>query len=307
MERTVHRFHKVIDIVDFHRGIHAVLVEPEVSAGFPEICAPDMRRIQQVIAVRHVLAAPESFDEVADERTARMPQDKAGTDGFGNAEQVKFFADFAVVALFGFFDFLEILSEFFLIGERGAVNTGQHRIGFLAPVIRTGNAGQFECADVAGIVHMGTSAEIDEIAELIKRDRFAFGDIREAFQLEVLFLFRQEFDCFLASEFETGKRELFCGEPGHFFFDFHQILRCQLGCSEIEVVVKSVFCARADIEFDIGIQFKNRRRHQVRRAVPYGFERKLSHFILFLLKNNEIRLLIYILSAKYQARNMIFP
>lgn len=196
-----------------------------------------MRRIQQVIAVRHVLAAPESFDEVADERTARMPQDKAGTDGFGNAEQVKFFADFAVVALFGFFDFLEILSEFFLIGERGAVNTGQHRIGFLAPVIRTGNAGQFECADVAGVVHMGTAAEIDEIAELIKRDRFAFGDIREAFQLEVLFLFRQEFDCFLASEFETGKRELFCGEPGHFFFDFHQILRCQLGCSEIEVVV----------------------------------------------------------------------
>lgn len=54
-----------------------------------------------------------------------MEEGEAGTF-IVHAEDIQFFAQFAVIALFGFFQHVQVLVQFFLAGEGRAVDTLQH-------------------------------------------------------------------------------------------------------------------------------------------------------------------------------------
>ena len=298
MERTVHRFDVIVEAVNIHIGIHAFLIEREVSAGFPQFGAADVRSIEQIITVRRVLGAPERFDDVADERAARMPQNESGTDRFGDAEQIQFLAEFAMVALFGFFNALEILFQLLFRGESDTVNALEHRIGFLPAVIGAGNGNQFECADLRGAFHMRTAAEVNEIAAFVHGDDAVFGNIRETFQF--IFLIREHFFRFVAGDFDAFKRIVRLDDFRHFFFDGGKFFDFQV-FRKIEIIVEAVFRTGADIELGFRIKLFDRRRHHMRGAVADRFNWKLHSFVLS-FQNNSIILLIYMLFCKVASR-----
>ena len=60
-----------------------------------------------------------------------MPEIQAGARCLLNAEQIEFLAELAVVAPLGFFDFVEVFVEAFLLDETGAVDALHLRITFL--------------------------------------------------------------------------------------------------------------------------------------------------------------------------------
>ena len=69
-----------------------------------------------------------------------------------------------MIALLRFLQHREVIVEFPFGFERRAVNALELRILFVAFVIRTGNGGQLECADVSRAHDVRPGAEIDEIA-----------------------------------------------------------------------------------------------------------------------------------------------
>ena len=276
VERAVHGLGVVVELVDLHRGVHALLVESEVSAGLPELAASDMRRVQQVVAVRQVLLAPESLDDVADVGSLRVPEHEAGADHFGDAEEVEFLAEAAVVALLGFLDALEIRLEFLLVGERGAVDALEHRVLLVAAVVGTGDGKQLERADLVGVGDVRTAAEVGEVAADVERDLAVVRDVGEAFELVVLAASGEERMGVFAGHDLAFEREMRPGDLLHLLFDLRQIVDGQ-ACFQVEIVVEAVLGRRTDVEFSVRVEFLHRRRHHVGRAVPNGFQRVFSH------------------------------
>ena len=227
--------------------------------------------------------APERFDHVADVSAAGMPENKAGTDSLGDTEQIQFLPQFAVVALFGFFQTVQVRLEFFLIGECHAVDALEHFVLCVAAIVAACNIHEFERTDLDRVVHMRTTAEVDEVAALVERDGRAVRDIRQPFQFVVLPAFFKELLSFFAGHFGTGEGQMRLCDLFHFGFDLHQIFVVQC-CSDIEVIVEAVSSRGTDVKLDIRVEFLNSSSHHVSGAVPDRFQRELCHFICVLSK-----------------------
>ena len=94
-------------------------------------------------------------------------------------EQPHLLADLAVVALLRLLQHREVGLHLGLVLEGGAVDALELRVLLVAFVVGAGDTQQLERADVAGAHHVRPGAEIDEIAVLIERDLFAFGNVFE--------------------------------------------------------------------------------------------------------------------------------
>jgi len=66
-----------------------------------------------------------------------MPEDKTGTDLIHGAVQIQFASQFAVVALFGFFNQFQVILQLLGCFPGGAVNALQHRAAFVAAPVGT--------------------------------------------------------------------------------------------------------------------------------------------------------------------------
>src|SRR5207253_2302828 len=100
------------------------------------------------------------------------PHWQTWTDVVVQNKNLQFAPELAMVALFRFLDHREVFIEFLFRFEGRAVNALELRILFVAFVIRAGDAGKPEGADVSGTHHVRAGAEIDEIAVAIERDFF---------------------------------------------------------------------------------------------------------------------------------------
>src|SRR4029077_4164171 len=108
---------------------------------------------------------------------------------FLEVEEVELAAELAVVALLRFLDLLEISVEFFLLGERRAVDAGQHRVVAVAAPIGAGHLLQLEgVADLAGRGHVRTAAEVEPVALLVNLELLAGRNLIDQLDLEVLAL-----------------------------------------------------------------------------------------------------------------------
>src|SRR5262245_20818535 len=93
-----------------------------------------------------------------------------------------------MVALLRFLKHCEVVIEFLFGLERGTINALELRIFFVALVVRAGNGGQFECADVSRAHHMRPGAEINEIAVAVERNSFVGRNVFDDVELELAWL-----------------------------------------------------------------------------------------------------------------------
>ena len=89
-----------------------------------------------------------------------------------------------MIALLRFLQHREVVVEFLFGFERRAVNALELRIFFVAFVIRAGDGGQLECADVSRAHHVRPRAEIDELAVAIERNLFVGRNVFDDVEFE---------------------------------------------------------------------------------------------------------------------------
>src|SRR5438309_5428365 len=88
-----------------------------------------------------------------------------------------------MVAEFGLLLALKVLREFFLRGEGGAVNALELFVLLTAAMIRAGDGEEFESFQLRRVANVRASAEVDELAVLIKGNFLALGNVGEAAEL----------------------------------------------------------------------------------------------------------------------------
>src|SRR6188472_2622420 len=74
VKRAVHRLQVVLLFVNLDRCVHVLGVEPQMPAGFPEIGAADVRRIDKVVPGFEVLLLAEVFGKMSNQPALGMPQ-----------------------------------------------------------------------------------------------------------------------------------------------------------------------------------------------------------------------------------------
>ena len=184
--RAIHGLELVIGFFDFDRAEHAVFVEASVAAGFPEVEAHDVRRVDEVVAALEEFVAEPVLDNFADEAALGMPEDEAGAGFFLNAEEFELDAELAMIAALGFFEAMEIFIELFLREETCGVNALKLRIAFLAFPVGAGDAHELERGDALGGGDVRAAAEVDEFAGGVKGDHQLVGFFFDELALENL-------------------------------------------------------------------------------------------------------------------------
>ena len=139
MARTVHRFELVLGVVQFHGLEHVFGIVIRVAGDFPQVAPHDVRCVNERIAAGEILVPHPVFQQLANHAALGMEEDQAGTGEFLNAEKIQFLPQFAMVALLGFFEFVEVLVEFLLSEPGCAVDALQLAVLFVAFPVRTGD------------------------------------------------------------------------------------------------------------------------------------------------------------------------
>ena len=165
---------------------------------------------------------------------------------FLKMEQIHLAADFAVVALFGFLDHMQIGFQVFFIAPARAVNALQHFILAVAAPIGTGQLGQLKSfAELAGRRQMRATAQVFPRALPINRhilvgrnrgDNFGFIVLANAFEMR---------HGFVAGPYFAGNGLIAVDDFLHAFFNRFQIIEAERGLAG-KVVIKTVFNHRAD-------------------------------------------------------------
>ena len=139
---AVHRFNRVIFVVNFD-NVHVVLVVIPVTATMPQLLVEDHRRFYLLVARLGVLLAPEVLEGVAQNHAFGEEERETGTF-VEDVEQVKFLAEFAVIATFCFFQTSDILFKFRFLFKCSAVNTCKHFVFCISAPICAGNTCELE-------------------------------------------------------------------------------------------------------------------------------------------------------------------
>ena len=158
-----------------------------------------------------------------------------------------------MIALLRFLEHREVVVEFLFGFERGAVNALKLRILFVALVVRAGNGGQLECADVSRAHHVRPGAEIDEIAVAIERNFFVGRNVFDDVEFEFAGLgtfaqrgepaFLSEFERFVSRNFDSFERMVRFDFVFHLGLDLFEIIRRD-AVGKIDIVIKAVLHRR---------------------------------------------------------------
>ena len=201
---------------------------------------------------------------------------KPGPDVVVEDEQLQFASELAMVALLRFLEHREVIVEFLFGFERRAVNALKLRICFVAFVIRAGDVGELERADVSRAHHVRPGAEIDELAVAVERNLFVRRNVFDDVELEFAGLgsfaqsgepaFFSELERFVPRNFDPFERMVRFDFVFHLGLDLFEIIgRDAVG--KIDIVIKAVLHRRARSELRFRPDFQNRRRKYVRRRM----------------------------------------
>ena len=121
-----------------------------------------MRGNHLLVAVFLLHAPQELLQTVAQCGTFGQPQGQALSHALRETEQFEVFAQLAVVALLGLLHHHEVFVEHRLLGERDAVDAGQHLVLLVAAPVCPGYRSQFQGLDVARVGDVRPPAEVGE-------------------------------------------------------------------------------------------------------------------------------------------------
>ncbi len=268
VERAVHRLDIVGVIVNFHGRIHAFAVEVKMAAGLPEQSPADMGSIEQLVAMRVMGVLPEGLNHMPNPRSVGMPANQTGADLLVRAEQLHLSPDAAMVALLGLLNAIKIRLQILLVRKSSAINALQHRILLVAAEIRPGDRQELDRPNLAAVLNVRAAAQIQEVADLVQADDFAFGNIIQPGQLKRLPQISKFLMGFLAGHFHALERQLAPQHLAHFLLNLFQILGRQT-MRHVKVVVEALFGGRPNVKLGIGKQFLHCRGHDMRRTVAH--------------------------------------
>ena len=120
-----------------------------MPGALPEAAVENLRAFDFLIAVVDVDAAHVLLNLLPERPALGMPEHHARCF-FLQMEQVERHAEFAVVALLGFFEHVQVLVEVFLPAPGGAVDALEHLVFGIAAPIRSRQFHQLEMLELAG-------------------------------------------------------------------------------------------------------------------------------------------------------------
>jgi hypothetical protein len=172
---------------------------------------------------------------------------------------------------------LEVLGEFLLGGEGGAVDALELLVLFVAAVIGAGDGEELEGLQLRGVAHVRAGAEVHELAVLVEGDFLALGDVGEAAELVALLAaLRDDGDGLLAGDFLAQEGLVLVGDLLHLGLELHEVVGGQF-VLQIDVVVEPGVGRRTDVELRLGKEAKDGGREDVRAGVAEFFERCHRH------------------------------
>ena len=269
MPRTVHRLERVMAVLGI-RGEHVVFVVIPVTGLFPQGAIQDLRRFDFLIAIVDVHFAHVLLDLLPDGPTFGMPEDQTRRFIL-EVEQVQQATQFAMVALLGLLQHVQIGVLLFLLCPRRAVDTLQHLVLRVAAPVGAGQLHQLEDLQLAGGRHVRATTQIGEMALAVERYVLALRD-----GLDDLGFVR------LTDGLEIGHRLIarqdlalhglvFFGQFGHFLFDGLQVFRRERTFVG-EIVVKTVVDHGTNRHLRIGEQLFDSVGQQVRSGMANHFQ-----------------------------------
>ena len=139
---TVHRLDSAIFAVDFG-GIHVFFVMIPMPRSFPKTTVKNYRSGNFDVTLSAVNLTPVIYKSV----TERHSVGKEKRETFAlvkKSEEFEFFAEFGMVALFGFFKHSKVSVHIRFFYKRRSVDTGKHFILLVSAPIRARKSGEFE-------------------------------------------------------------------------------------------------------------------------------------------------------------------
>ena len=184
-----------------------------------------MRSAHAVVACFEFSFLGQAFELFYQHGSFGHPKRKAGADLFGvESEKLHLFADAAMVALFGFFEHFQVFGQFVFGCESRTVNTLELLVVGIAAVVGSCDTEELVGFDLFGVIDVIASAKVEEIAVLVERDLFAFGDVVEAAKLIVaLTELGNHLHGFFAGNFETDEFLVFFDDLLHLDFDAFEV------------------------------------------------------------------------------------
>ncbi len=182
--RAVHGLQRVLPLLGGGE-VHVLGVVLVVAAGLPERHIQDLRGDHLVVPVLEVQLAHVGHQLVVDLRPLGMEEGRGRRLGMEGVEP-QFLAQLAMVPCLGLLQPLQVLVELLLGVEGRAVDAAEHLVLLVALPVGAGDAEQLEGLQLRGVGHVGSTAEVVEVALLVAADDVAGGNPRHDLHLEGL-------------------------------------------------------------------------------------------------------------------------
>ncbi|MCY1264939.1 hypothetical protein D9M70_133070 [compost metagenome] len=258
--RAVHWLDRVIAVFRLG-GEHVVGVVGPVPGFLPQAAVNDLRRLDFQVAIVALNLAHVLLEHLVQSPAVRMPEHHARRL-FLSVEQAQALADLAMVALFGFFDALDVSRQLLLVRPCGAVDALQLLVlGVTAPV-GTGQFGQLEGFQEAGVRHVRTAAHVDVFFVIVQAHGLLVRHVFDQAQLVVFATGLEHFDHFGARSDFLDHVVIFLDQLLHALFDGRQVVRSERTL-EGDVVIETFIDDRTDDHFGGRVQLLDRVANQV--------------------------------------------
>jgi len=182
----------------------------------------------------------------------------------GGGELFQLATELAGVTGLGLFLTLEVLGQFLLGREGGAVDALELLVLFVTAMVGARDGEQLEGLQLGGVAHVGAGAEVHELAVLVEGDFFALGNVGEAAQLVALLAaLLDDGDGLFAGDFLADKGLVLVGDLLHLGLDLQQVVGGEF-VVEVDVIVEPGVGRRADVELRLGKEAEDGGRKDVR-------------------------------------------
>src|SRR5579859_5977927 len=133
-----------------------------------------------------------------------------------------------MVALFGFFNGVQVLLKVLLVEERSAIDALELRVFLVAQPVSAGDAGELKSLNASGGGNVRATAEVHELAVAINSDRIAGpGELFNEVDLHEVAFSAEAGQTGLARKKFALKLFVALGDFAHALFDLLQVFRSE--------------------------------------------------------------------------------
>ena len=273
MEGAVHRLEVIFLPVQFHGGVHVLFVEVQVAAGLPQAGPPDVGRVDDAVAVTVVNVPPEVLDDRPQDAALGVPHHQPGANLLVGAEQAQLPSQDPVVATLGLFQPRQVVVQFLLALEGGAVDALEHGTVLVAAPVGPGHVQQLQGRYRVGAVDVGALAQVNEVAVAVDAQGLIFGDGVD--NLQLVGLVGEHFLGLGAAQLLPLEWVSLGDSFAHQLFDLGNVFWSE-GTGHVKIVVETVLGGRADPHFGFGEQLQHRVGHDVGCRVAQAVPQRLN-------------------------------